>query len=142
MGSYVYDIYETIVSNTDSILIIFFIVVVLAMAILIPIWAKVKKTEREHEKERLDKQQEHETQRQQQFLDVVKENSSVMSGVKTLLKSMTETQNSGFVRIHERLDEQGKLLSSVNTKMDTNTENQKEFASKINKILMNTEKNK
>jgi len=137
-----YGIYEAIVNNTDSILIIFFIVLVIAAAILIPILSKASKARLQLEKERHEKQQEHETQRQQQFLDVVKENSAVMSGVKTLLKGMTEVQNSGFVRIHERLDIQGKDLSSVNTKVDAMLEGQKEITSKVNQIWMNTEKNK
>ena len=141
MSNY-YGIYEAIVNNTDSILIIFFIVIIVAAAILIPILSKAKKVNQQHERERQEKQMEHETQRQQQFLDVVKENSAVMSGVKTLLKNMTEVQNSGFVRIHERLDEQGKLMSSVNTKVDATLENQREIASKLNKVWANSEKNK
>ena len=141
MSNY-YGIYEAIVNNTDSILIIFFIVLVVAAAILIPILSRAKKVNQQHERERQEKQMEHETQRQQQFLDVVKENSAVMSGVKALLKNMTEVQNSGFVRIHERLDEQSKLMSSVNTKIDATAENQREIASKLNKVWANSEKNK
>ena len=137
-----YGIYEAIVNNTDSILIIFFIVIIVAAAILIPIWSKAKKAQQLVERERHEKQQEHETQRQQQFIDVLKENTAVMSGVKTLLKGMVEVQNNGFVRIHERLDNQGKDLSSVNTKVDAVLEGQKEIASKVNKIWINTEKNK
>lgn len=107
MHEYMYNVLDNIASNTDSILIILLIVLIVGLAILAPFAIKWRRDGKAHDLER-----------QNQLINVIKENSTVMAGLKTLLKGNVEVQRSGFTRIHERLDDQGKTLAAVNVKVD------------------------
>lgn len=151
MEGRIYDIYEAIINNTDSVLIVFLIVLTLGIIIaIIPLYNLMLKGRKAHKA--------HELERDGLLIDVVKgssaaiaENSAVISGLKTTL----EHNNAAFVkaldRVHARIDEQGAAaaetaksifseMAQINTKISsfiaTSLENQRETSSKIDKILI------
>ena len=111
-------------------LILFFIIVAV-VAVL-----KGRKAEKQHERER-----------EKHILEVIKENTVALVGVRVVLENNGITAKEAFGRVHSRIDAQANTLvtisnevAQINTKFDTSFENQKEIASKVNKILMIVDK--
>ena len=134
---YYYNVLETIAENSDSILLTFFIVAAVA-SITFLIFGLPKLLP--YLQARREAKYTHELARQQVIADVIKENSTVIAGTKTLLEVMVETQNSGFVRVHERLDAQGNVITAIDTKVSAVLDGQREIAGKANRILIHAEK--
>ena len=102
---------QEIVKQTNSELILFFIIVSVALVLVfVPIYRMMHKERKErlaHENERQDKY----IEREREIIRVITSNTEVMSGLKTTLETMNATTNTSFVRIHERMDAQGITLS-------------------------------
>jgi len=132
MSEYAYGIYEEIVRATSSDLILFFIIAAVAVIPLYMLALKGRKAEKEHERER-DKQ----------FLAVIKENSTVLAGLKITLDSNGTSTVSALERIYARIDNNDNKLATISenvSQVATNImslgENQRESISKLNKILL------
>ena len=85
----------------------------------------------------------HEREREKQIIEVIKENSAVIAGLKTTLENNGAAITKGLERIHTRLDNQDILLTAISsdsvqitTKVNSVLDNQREMASKLNKILV------
>lgn len=95
MTDYAYRVYESIVQRTESELILFFVILAIATVALgaliaLPLYGKMikkQKAEREHEREQLREENKREREREKLIVDVIKENSTVMAGVKAVLES-------------------------------------------------------
>ena len=132
MSEYGYRVYEYIVDATNSELILFFVIVAIIVIPLYIIVLKGRKADKLHERER-----------EKAILDVVKENTAVIAGLKVTLDHSGESTKSTLERIHTRIDEHNQMttgtisdLARINTKFDNSLANQTEMASKINKILL------
>jgi len=136
MTEYGYSIYESIINATGSELILFFIILAIFFAVItIPLYTMMLKGRK------ADKV--HELEREKQVLDVIKDNSKVMASLTTVLENSGASTKESFDRIHDRIDEQGKVqmtmtadIAQINTKLDASSDNQKEIASKVNKLLL------
>ena len=136
MTEYVYNVYESIISATASELILFFIIVAVVSVPFYIVVLKGRKAEKQHERER-----------EKHILEVIKENTVVLAGVRVVLESNGITAKEAFGRVHSRIDAQADTLvtisndvAQINTKLDTSFTNQTELASKVNKILMIVDK--
>ena len=132
MSEYAYRVYEGIVSATNSELILFFVILALFTVPFYGVVLKGRKAEKQHQREQ-----------QQQLIDVIKDNTTVMAGLKVTLDTSKVDTKSTLERIHTRLDEQGNAITAIsndvariNTKFDNSLGNQTEIASKVNKILL------
>lgn len=132
MSEYGYRVYEYIVDATNSELILFFLIVAVIVVPLYIVVLKGRKADKAHERER-----------EKAILDVVKENTAVIAGLKVTLDHSGESTKSTLERIHTRIDDHNNMTSNaisdiarINTKFDTSLANQTEMASKINKILL------
>ena len=119
-----YNIYETIATNTDSSLIIFFIVLVVSIIIaVIPLYNMVlkgRKYDRQHELKRAQ----HELERGQQVLAVVQENSatiaantSVIMGLQNVLAKHSTATAKALERVHARVDGQAADIAQILEKL-------------------------
>ncbi|MCL2575731.1 MAG: hypothetical protein FWE33_04785 [Defluviitaleaceae bacterium] len=102
-----YGFLGTLAENAESILIIALIVVIVGLAILAPFaikWRKMSKT--------------HELEQQNMIVNIVKENTAVMAGLKSLLKTSTEAHREDLTQMHKRFNEQSKTLTAVEIKVD------------------------
>ena len=89
-----YGLYESIVNATASELILFFVI----MAVLaIPLYIVVLKGRKEDRR--------HDLEREKQVLEVIKENSTVMAGLKVVLEKSGASTQAELERLHARLDE-------------------------------------
>jgi hypothetical protein len=106
------DLLRDIAQQTNSELILFFIVFLAAMVVVfLPFYlmmGKQRKETREAEKEKRDSY----TEREKEIINVIKENSEVNAGLKVtmekyfnLLELINATTNQSFGRIHQRIDE-------------------------------------
>ena len=102
MSEYAYGIYEAIVSATNSELILFFVIMGLVAVPLYIVVLKGRKADKQHE-----------LNREQQFIEVIKENSTVMAGLKVVLENSGITTEKTLSRIHDRLDSQNAALMDV-----------------------------
>ena len=132
MSEYAYGIYESIINATGSELILFFVILAV---IAVPFYIVVLKGRK------ADKQ--HELRREQQFIEVIKENSTVMAGLKVVLENSGATTEKTLDRIHTRIDDTEKSLTTISSdiaeikaKQYVTTTNHTEMASKINKIML------
>ena len=132
MSEYGYRVYEAIVSATNSELILFFVIVAV---IAIPFYVAVlkgRKSDKTHERER-----------EAQILEVIKENTAVIAGLKVTLDTSKVDTKSTLDRIHTRIDDQNSAITNIaadvariNAKFDNSLANQTEMASKLNKVLL------
>lgn len=143
MYEYAAGIYETIIESTSSELIHFFIIIAVAVCPLFVIMLKDRKAQRTHELQRDEENRKHEREGKQQIIDVLKENSTVIAGLKTTLDSNGTSFVKSLERVHERLNEHSTAeraahfeIAKINTKMTSVMENQRELSGKINKILV------
>ena len=132
-----YGVLEAIVSTTDSGIILFFVIVAV---IAIPLYVASSR------RRKADKA--HEIQREGLLLEVVKENTAVISGLKVTLDTSKIDTKATLDRIHTRVDEQNATTSNIatdvariSTKLDTTLANHTELASKVNKIMLIVVKN-
>ena len=143
--SYYAGIYEAIINNTDSVLIIFLIVLTLAIVVaFIPLYSKVlkgRKADREHE----IAVKASEGERESRIIKVISENSAaiaantaVIAGLQSNLKTDGATIAKALDRVHSRLDEQGVTIAKTSQSVETILENQREISSKVNKVLVIT----
>ena len=98
---------------------------------------------REHELKRDEAARQHERESKQQLINVIEKNSTVIAGLQTTLDNSGDSFVKSLDRVHRRLDEQGidykdlsSEISQVNTKMTNVLDNQREMASKLNRILI------
>jgi len=140
-------IYEAIIEATQSELILFFIIIALVIAAVIaPLFIatlKDRKAQREHDILREENQKTHIRESQQQLIDVIKENSSVLASLNAVLKNNGANYEKALDRVHERLNESNsktdgvisgitEITAKVNAMMDAN----KETASKLNRVFI------
>ena len=102
MPDYVYGVYEAIVSNTSSELILFFIILAMVTIPLYMLILKGRKVEKQHERER-----------EQLIIAVIKENSAVIAGLKTTLDNNGASIEKSLERLHARLDLQSGTLNNI-----------------------------
>jgi len=106
MYEYVYDVYETIIANTDSVVIVFLVVMTLAVVLaIIPLYnliLKGRKAENKNSRER-----------DQQLIEVIRENSGVLSALKVTLDNNGAHFGRALERVHERIDEQNRKINKV-----------------------------
>ena len=125
MSEYAYRVYEGIVQATNSELILFFVILAL---VSIPLYVAVLKGRK------ADKQ--HERDRERQIMEVIKENTAVIAGLKVTLDNSADTTKSILERIHTRVDEKGKAINTVATDVAQIKSTQTEMISKVNKIML------
>ena len=132
MSEYAYEVYESIIQATSSELILFFIIIAVMAIPLYIVVLKGRKADKQHERER-----------EKQILEVIKENSAVIAGLKTTLDSSGETTKNTLERIHTRIDSLESAskgiatgVAQIEVKVDNSSKNQIEMASKINKVLL------
>ena len=132
MYEYAYGIYESIIDATSSELILFFIIVAVALIPLYTLVLRGRKAENQHARER-----------DQQLIEVIKENSAVLSGLKVTLDNNGTTFVKALDRVHDRMDNQNNALAAISadlakilTNTTTSLDNQREMASKINKVFV------
>ena len=141
MTQYAYSVYESVVSATSSELILFFVILFIFLGVaLIPLYTltlRKRKEERTHERER-----------EQQIIEVIKENSNVISGLKTTLEITGRATTATLERVHTRIDEVGLHIKEISittaeirTKHTNLINNLNEMASKLNKILLIVDRN-
>lgn len=158
MTEYAYRVYESVIQATSSELILFFIIFAVVLAVvLVPIYAMILKDRKdrrkgntESETVKHDKHLERESkmiERERQILEVIKENSAVIAGLKVTLESSGETTKATLERIHTRIDDLNNTISGISTeatetrvKVENSLGNQTEMSSKINKILLIVDK--
>jgi len=104
---------ESIIHKTGSELILFFII---AACVFIPtywLWTRFESKQRqkmiEHESEQRQKMMEH----QDLIIQVIKDNTVVMSGVKVLLETHGDHTDKSMARLHDRLDNLHKAIHNV-----------------------------
>ena len=110
--NYNYDyLLEEIARQTNSELILFFVVVsVVLVVVFLPFYRMVLK----ERKERLSQdslRQDKYIERERQIIAVITSNTEVIAGLKTTLELTTTSTQTSFTRIHDRLDEQSKKIS-------------------------------
>jgi hypothetical protein len=134
-----YGVLETIAQTTASELILFFVIMAVIAVPLYIVVLKGRKADKEHERARETQSMEW----QKQILDVIKENSSVISGLKVTLDNSGEITKSTLERIHKRIDDGNVISKEISTdiaqmkvKFANSLDNQKELASKLNKVLI------
>ena len=120
-----YRVYENIIEATNSELILFFIIVAVIVLPLYVAVLKGRKAEKQHERER-----------EKQILEVIKENSTVIAGLKVTLDTSKIDTKDTLTRIHNRIDDISSNVAQLNTKVDNTIASQVEIASKVNKTLL------
>jgi len=125
MTEYGYRVYEYIVDATNSDLILFFVIIAVIVVPLYIVVLKGRKTDKQHE-----------LKREKQILEVIKENSTVIAGLKVTLDTSNVDTKSTLDRIHTRIDGICTGIARINTNIDNSIVNQAEIASKTNKILL------
>jgi len=132
MSEYGYRVYEAVVDATNSELILFFVIIAVIAIPLYIVVLKGRKAEQHHEREQ-----------RQQLIDVIKEMTSVMAGLKVTLERGTADTKTTLDRIHQRIDGQANMQSDIlavvariETKADMLLKQQVEAVSKVNKILL------
>ena len=132
MDNSAYSVLETVANVTNSDLILFFVIIAVVAVPFYIASSKRRKSDKAHEVER-----------EKLLLDVVKENTAVISGLKITLDTSKVDTKDTLTRIHQRIDEQAVAiktmtvdLARIDTKMDKSLTNDIEIASKINKTLL------
>ena len=132
MSEYGYNVLETVANATNSDLILFFVI---CAVVAVPFYVASSRRRKQ------DKT--HEIEREKLLLEVVKENTAVISGLKVTLDSSKVDTKDTMTRIHERIDDlNGKVgdltvdIARIDTKMDKSLTNDIEIASKVNKTLL------
>ena len=136
MSEYPYSIYESIINATASELILFFVILAVVALPLYVAVLKGRKADKQHERER-----------EKNILEVITKNTLILEGVRVVLENSGASTKEALERVHNRIDAQASTLvivsndiAQINTKFDNSFENQKEIASKINKILLIVDK--
>ena len=127
-----YGVLEAVVNATGSDLILFFVIIAVVAIPFYIVSSRRRKADKAHE-----------IQREGLLLEVIKENTTVISGLKVTLDTSKVDTKATLDRIHTRIDEQNTIstgiaadVARINTKFDNSLANQAEMASKINKILL------
>jgi len=102
MSEYGYRVYEYIVQATNSELILFFIILAVVAVPLYTVVLNGRKAEKKHQREQ-----------QQILVDVVKENTAIMAGLKTTLEASKLDTNSLLAEMNNKLN---KVLLIANEK--------------------------
>ena len=105
MSEYAYRVYESIVQSTSSELILFFIIAAIVSVPLYIVVLRGRKAEREHERER-----------GQQLIEVIRGNTEAMTGLKATLDNSGDASKASFAEIVSKLN---RILEMV-TRMDNN----------------------
>ena len=111
--TYYQRIMHDIVSQTDSSLIIFFILVIISMVIFIlPFYVIILKDRKE---QRVQDNIRHERyiKREREIIHVVTANTEAIAGLKSTMDITVTSNASTFTRIHDRIDEQNKLFADL-----------------------------
>ena len=116
--SYFYRIYEAIVENTSSDLVLFFVILAVAITPAYVFIFKDRKSNRQHDKDKQEIYVEREkeiigvikeisesnNEMAREFSAVVAENTAVISSLKVLLNDHGAESKNAMSRIHERID--------------------------------------
>ena len=87
-----------VIQNTHNEFLLFFVLIIVAMVIcILPLYAMVVKERKAKHKQ--------DTERERQILAVIKENSTVIAGLKVTLDQSGASVNSTVERIHKRIDD-------------------------------------
>ena len=107
MTEYAYRVYESIVQATSSELILFFVILaVIAIPLYITV-LKGRKAERMHERER-----------EQQFIEVIKENSAVIAGLKATLDNSGDATKTALTEIASKANKILLIVSGMSGRGD------------------------
>ena len=101
-ANHAYGIYEIIALNTSSELILFFLIMAVVVIPLYWLISKGRKAGRQLERER-----------EQQIIEVIKENSTVIAGLKSTLDDSRAATGEALERIHARIDNQSRTLKAI-----------------------------
>ena len=140
-------IISEVVQSTQNEFILFFVLIIVALVVfIIPLYGMILK-DRKAKLTQEDTRQDKYIEREKQIIEVIKENSAVIAGLKVTLENIGVSTKSALDRVHERIDKQNKELTNLasdvaqmNVKFVTSFDNQKEMAGKINKILLIVDK--
>ena len=130
-------------NNTDSALIIFFVVMVVAIVIaVIPLYSMVlkgRKADKQHELERAQ----HELERGRQVLAVVRENSAaiaantaVIAGLQNVITKHSDATAKALERVHIRVVGQANDIAQINASVAVQLSNQREMVDKIDRLFV------
>lgn len=143
MDVQVTDVLNNVTSNTQSELILFFIIMtVVLVAVLLPLYRMMmsdRKAKHAADNTRQDKY----IEREKQIIQVITANTEVMAGLKATLESSGAATNSSLVRLHDRMDGQGAQMATltanvtqIQTTLDRSISNQNAMINGINKTLL------
>jgi hypothetical protein len=136
-------ILEKIAAQTNSELILFFILVVVALVVfMIPMYRMMMK-DRADKAERDGTRQDKYIEREKQIIAVITANTEVISGLKAMLEITSAATNSSFTRLHERIDKQcnncfdhGTLLRGLEASLNEIMRNQLVTAGDVKRVLL------
>lgn len=134
-------------SNND--VIIFSVIIIIALIIvMIPLY-KMMMSNRKQQAEIEATRQTQQMEREKQVLQVVSENSSIISELKSMLATSNTSTNATLTRIHERIDSIGKNISELTisqTKVESTLSRQERDLEKLltgqREILLNVSDDK
>ena len=135
-------IIEQIVKETQSELILFFIILaVFLIIIMIPLFTLVLK-DRKHKNQLENERLQQYIDRESRIIQVITANTEVMTGLKTTLERDVLTTSTSLSRIHDRIDDtnriiitQGETLARISTTLDEAVRNQATIKNDIKQIL-------
>lgn len=137
------DLLDKIVGNTQSELILFFVIIVVAMVIvLLPLYSLMSK-DRKQKNQLENVRQDKFIEREKQIIQVITANTEVMAGLKTTLEATGLSTTASLERIYERINNQsakfaeiGIEMAQIKTTLERAISNQKDMADKLNKTLL------
>ena len=137
------DLLDSIVSNTQSELILFFVIIVIAMVlVLLPLYTLISKDRKQ--KDHIENiRQDRFVEREKQIIQVITANTEIMAGLKTTFEITGLSTNASLDRIYERVNYQNSKFAElsleivqIKTILDRSISNQTDIVDKINKILL------
>lgn len=141
------EIVNEVVRQTSSELILFFVILLIALVLVVlPLYVLITRERKEKSKlenERLINNEKAENdrldkfiQRENQIMQVIKENSDVIAGLRVALESTGITTAKSVERIHERIDRFTTELSTIKTNDALVYESQSKILQELQEIRL------
>jgi len=110
---YYQHIMHDIVSQSDSSLIIFFVLAIITMILfIIPFYVIILK-DRKEKRLQHDIRHKRYIEREREILRVVTANTEAITSLKSTIDIVVSSSTASFMRIHERIDEQSKMIATL-----------------------------
>lgn len=143
MGENEAKLLDKVVGNTQSELILFFVIIVIAMVIvLLPLYTLISKDRKQKDQIENIRQDKY-IERERQIIQVITANTEIMSGLKATLETNGVSTIAALERVHERIDYPSSKITeifsgiaNIKTTLERSISNQQEMANSINKTLL------